>query len=72
MTDKLATVVVRSKNRKLGNVAATYVTLDSCPSDCAFKGAGCYAETGYVGIQTKRFGRGNPLTVARQIGRAHV
>ena len=35
--------VARSTNAKLGRMAATYRTADSCPSYCPLMGSGCYA-----------------------------
>jgi hypothetical protein len=53
--DKVATLVLLSKNVKIGDVSATYASIDgSCPSDCAHKGAGCYAQSGNVGIHVAR------------------
>lgn len=52
---KVATLVLLSKNVKIGEVSATYASIDgSCPSDCAHKGAGCYAQAGNVGIHVNR------------------
>lgn len=48
-------VTLASGNRKTGPVATTSVSQASCPGDCPFLGAGCYAET--VGMQ--------PLTTRR-------
>lgn len=59
-----ATAVERSENVKLGNVSATYASQASCPSDCPFLNSGCYAEAGYVGIQTRRL---NASTVSASI-----
>lgn len=44
------TVVLDSKNEKTGLVSATYCTLDTCPSYCPFRFAGCYACDGNVGV----------------------
>lgn len=46
----LVRAVARSKNRKLGEASTTYAPQASCPKDCVFMNAGCYAERGYVGI----------------------
>lgn len=45
--------VETSDNAKLGCCSATYVSQASCPA-CVFKGNGCYAEYGRVGILTTR------------------
>ena len=50
----IARAIPRSKNGKIGDVAATYVTQSSCPSTCPLMGAGCYAEGGRAGITTRR------------------
>lgn len=57
-----------SKNSKTGPISATYVTQESCPRDCAFLKAGCYAETGFVGIHTRKLNnqaKGKWLTPTR-------
>ena len=44
-----------SGNRKIGKVATTYVSQESCPTSCPFfDGGGCYAEQGPVGWITSR------------------
>ena len=61
------TLVARSKNRKLGAVAATYVSQQSCPRDCPFLRSGCYAESGPIGVITHRLnrsGRRSPKSLA--------
>src|SRR3712207_595599 len=45
-----ATATNRSKNRKLGDAAVTYVSQQSCPRTCPFYRAGCYAEQGPMGM----------------------
>lgn len=55
MTYKIATLVLQSKNVKIGEVSATYASIDgSCPTDCMHRGAGCYAQAGNVGIHVNR------------------
>ncbi len=55
---KVATLVIASNNVKVGDVSATYASIDgSCPSDCAQKGAGCYAQTGNVGIHSNQMNK---------------
>lgn len=53
-----ATYVSGSKNTKLlgsKKVDATYASIEStCPKTCPLKGEGCYAQLGYVGIQSHR------------------
>ena len=65
---KLAIATRISKNRKTGPVAATYAPQGTCPDSCAFKGAGCYAEKGRMGIHTSRLNKASaaetPATLA--------
>jgi hypothetical protein len=42
-----------SSNVKTGPIPVTMTSAESCPTDCAFKGNGCYAETGPIGWQWK-------------------
>lgn len=49
--------VPKSLNSKIGRVAATYVSQESCPQSCPFMGSGCYAETDMTGIHTGRLNR---------------
>jgi len=59
---KVATLVISSNNVKVGDVSATYASIDgSCPSDCAQRNAGCYAQTGNVGIHTNQMNAINKL-----------
>lgn len=68
-----AIYVSGSKNTKLlgsKKVDATYTSIESsCPKSCALKSAGCYAQLGYVGIQSHRLDDEaaglSPLQVAR-------
>lgn len=60
MTAKIATLVLASKNAKIGDVSATYASIDgSCPTDCAHRDAGCYAQLGNVGIHVNRLNKAN-------------
>lgn len=52
--NKIAGAVERSKNSKVGDVSATYVSLKSCPACCALRGQGCYAELGKVGMYVRK------------------
>ena len=54
---KPATAVELSRNSKIGDASATYVSQASCPPTCPFKNSGCYAETGVIGIHTRRLNR---------------
>ena len=58
---KKATFVELSKNSKTGNVAATYVSQDTCPDSCALKKAGCYAEKGHTAFTTNRLNRAGEM-----------
>lgn len=62
-------VVPRSQNRKLGSVAATYASQATCPGDCPFRNAGCYAEHGPLSwAVTNKLNRSrvkDPLRVAK-------
>ena len=55
MTPILA--VESSANTKVGNVSATYAPQQTCPKSCPFMGSGCYAESGLVGMQTRKINR---------------
>lgn len=72
INEGLALGIVRSQNSKLGvGVASTYASQASCPTYCPFKGAGCYAETGYTGFTTKRLNNATKKgTRARDVARA--
>jgi len=71
--NKAAFLTLRSKNEKTGNVSVTYASIDgSCPTDCAHRNAGCYAQMGMVGIHTVRldaFSKANPRHDAREVAR---
>lgn len=55
---KVATLVLASKNEKVGDASATYASIDaSCPKDCSQRDAGCYAQSGNVGIHVNRLDR---------------
>lgn len=74
----LSFFVPKASNRKLGpidpktlrgvqpHVAATYASIAvTCPKHCCFKGNGCYAEVGFVGLQANDLQReGEPLEAA--------
>ena len=47
-----------SENRKLGPMATTISSEDTCPPTCPLKGNGCYAEHGPLRWQWDRVGRG--------------
>ena len=52
---KAATLVLRSKNPKIGDAAATYASIAStCPTSCPLRGEGCYAQSGHVVMTVRR------------------
>jgi hypothetical protein len=63
-----AKAIELSDNAKLGPMSATYVSQQSCPPACPFRGNGCYGEHGLVGLTTRRLNRAG-LTQARDIAR---
>lgn len=67
-----AKAIERSDNAKIGNASATYASQGSCPKSCPLLGAGCYAELGMVGIQTRRLNAagGNSLSIAKAEAKA--
>lgn len=46
--------VEKSENSKIGLMSATYATQATCPDSCKLRGAGCYAESSFVGMHTKK------------------
>lgn len=73
-----AIYVQDSKNTKISGtskVDATYTSIKrTCPDSCSLKGDGCYAETSYSGIITRRLNRRarnySPLKIARAEAKA--
>jgi hypothetical protein len=71
---KLAIVVQKSSNEKIGPVSTTYAPTTHCV-DCPLKNNGCYAETGMVGIHVKRLNaaardsHASPVRTAKQEAR---
>lgn len=64
--------IKRSDNRKLGRCAATYVSQNSCPKDCPFRGKGCYAEavpTFFTTAAVNRAGRHTTRALALEESR---
>lgn len=47
-------LVMQSGNAKTGPTAATYLPLTTCPTSCAMRGSGCYAELGNVRLHANR------------------
>lgn len=56
-----------TENTKTGPISTTYATQASCPKSCPLLRKGCYAETGFVGIQTAKLSKSlaSPTVVAR-------
>ena len=73
---KFATLVLKSKNEKVGDASATYASIDgSCPKSCAHKDKGCYAQAGNVGIHSIRLNGANNARVrqdAREVARSEA
>tara|TARA_Y100000296_G_C5097778_1_gene218290 strand:+ start:46 stop:729 length:684 start_codon:yes stop_codon:yes gene_type:complete len=61
---KSAMGVEISHNKKTGPVSATYAGQESCPPTCPFLGAGCYGESGRVGIHTAKLNKSTADSVA--------
>jgi hypothetical protein len=49
-----AHLTLKSDNAKTGPIPVSVTTRDACPLDCAFRGNGCYAEGGPIGIHWKK------------------
>jgi hypothetical protein len=69
----LARAIELSMNRKLGPVAATFVSQVSCPQECPWYddgkwGSPCYANNGFQGFMTARLnkGQGDHIDAARE------
>lgn len=73
---KAATFVKRSKNAKIGEkTCATYLSIAAtCPSTCAMRGGGCYAQDGNVNVTVIRLDEGAVGKDARDVAReeAHL
>lgn len=74
--NNFATLVIESKNVKVGPASATYASIEgSCPRDCAQRNAGCYAQAGNVGVHVNRLDRNNKLRKrqdAREVARVEA
>lgn len=67
------TAVEKTANRKLGEVSVTMASQASCPPECPWYKAGCYAESGPQAFTTTRLNRStihNPEVIARAEARA--
>lgn len=53
-----AHLTLKSDNSKTGPIPVSVTTRDACPTDCAFRGNGCYAEGGPLGIHWSLVSRG--------------
>lgn len=45
-----AHLTLKSSNQKTGPIPVSVTTREACPSDCAFRGNGCYAEYGPLSL----------------------
>lgn len=71
---KGAIYVRNSENSKLGKMDAIYASIQStCPSSCALKEKGCYAQLSHTGITSRRLDKEarklSPVSVARSVAR---
>lgn len=58
----------RTTDAKLGNCSATHASQHSCPKTCPWFNAGCYAETGPQGMQSRKLNANaetDPLAIAK-------
>lgn len=70
---RMAVAVERSRNRKTGPVAVTMTAQASCPPDCAFLGAGCYANVGMLGAcHTPKLNAAAETATAMDVARAEA
>lgn len=62
-----ALFVLRSENKKLGDVAVTYASIEAtCPKTCPLKGDGCYAGLGRVALYERKLSHDRgPLGAAK-------
>ena len=71
---KLSIVVQKSSNEKIGPVSTTYAPTTHCV-DCPMKNAGCYAQSGMVGMHVRKLdaaardSHASPSRTARQEAR---
>lgn len=56
--------VATSRNRKTGPIPVVTATADTCPTTCALKGNGCYAEHGHLGMFWARLNKGNVQSIS--------
>lgn len=58
MSNGSVILVESSKNEKTGEVVSTYASIKAtCPSSCALKHNGCYAQNSYVGFTVSKLDR---------------
>jgi hypothetical protein len=53
-----AHLTLKSDNTKTGPIPVSITTREACPSDCAFRNNGCYAESGPIGIHWRAVTQG--------------
>lgn len=54
-----AHLTLKSDNRKTGSIPVSVTSNTTCPTDCAFKGNGCYAEGGPLGMHWREVSNGD-------------
>lgn len=54
-----AHLTLKSDNQKTGPIPVSITTRDACPTDCAFRGNGCYAEHGPLAMHWKAVTNGD-------------
>lgn len=59
MKEYFAHLTLKSDNAKTGPIPVSVTTRAACPTDCAFRGNGCYAETGPLGLHWNAVSRGD-------------
>ena len=70
---KAAILVEKTGNSKVGAMSATYAPISrTCPSTCALRDAGCYAQSSYVGMTNKRLEGAAVGMRARDVARAEA
>lgn len=61
-----------TENAKVGPVAATYVSQESCPTSCPLKRSGCYAEYGPMGRITRRLNKATKKSTPLELAKAEA
>lgn len=61
----------RSNNKKVGKIAVSTTSADSCPPDCPLRDAACYAATGPLSWYWRKIGNGQGMTLGAFIDALH-